>query len=581
MIKYLKLQSIFRILYNKPSYLNNFIKMKKILNIFKLKNFNFVKTNIFFFVCLAVIVFALYAKSVNYDLLDLDDKWLISDHLDFLTDYKNLPKLFVRDVYYQNLYLCYRPVLNLSFMTETLLFGFNSKVYHITNIILFILSIWMMYVFLLKLNFNKNILKFIFLLIAVHPILSSVSVWVAGRNDSLLAIFAMLSLINFISYLQKNNWFNFLMTIFFFAVSVLTKEMGLILLPMYLVLIYCFDFKVSKKQFILFTVAFIAVVIPYFYVRSITVPGVQISEYINNWKNYVINMGTGLTIYIEKFFFPKNVQIVLYEIGLKDIPIFTSLITIIFTAYIFYKKIIDRKIVIFGVVWYVLFLIPSAFMPDHIFLYHRFLIPSIGVIVILISLIDLILKKYNLSELILQNANEIFFEQKINFIKIFTLVAVILFCIFTITSYKNIERYKNSRIFWNHSFSTAPDFPLARANIAYFAFQDGNKEKAYNLLNTAKTDYTLRFYATYFATVLYKQGFLDEALKIATQSYEKPEKYEILRDIYKDKNDIEKAIECAEVVYKFNKNNEKNNLILQQLYKLRNPLKKFTNDNAL
>ena len=41
-------------------------------------------------------------------------------------------------------------------MTETLLFGFNPKVYHSTNIILFILSIWLMYVFLLKLNFNKN-----------------------------------------------------------------------------------------------------------------------------------------------------------------------------------------------------------------------------------------------------------------------------------------------------------------------------------------------------------------------------------------------------------------------------------------
>ena len=175
--------------------------MKNILNIFKLKNFNFFKTNIFFFVLLTLVISVVYFKSINYDLLDLDDKWLINDHLDFLTDYKNLPKLFVKDVYYQNVFLCYRPVLNLSFMTETLIFGFNPKVYHATNIILFILSIWLMYVFLLKLNFNKNILKIIFLLLAIHPILSSVSVWVAGRNDSLLAIFAMLSLINFVSYL--------------------------------------------------------------------------------------------------------------------------------------------------------------------------------------------------------------------------------------------------------------------------------------------------------------------------------------------------------------------------------------------
>ena len=553
--------------------------MKKILNIFKFKNFNFIKTNIFFFICLSVITFALYAKSINYDLMDLDDKWLINDHLDFLTDYKNLPKLFVKDVYYQNLYLCYRPILNLSFMTETLLFGFDTKVYHITNIILFILSIWLMYLFLLKLNFNKNVLKVIFLLLAVHPILSSVPVWVAGRNDSMLAIFVMISLINFVSYLQKNNYFSFLMTILFFVISILTKEMGLILLPIYLLIIYCFNFKITKKQFILFTIVFLIITIPYFYVRRLIVPGVDVSEYINNWKNYVVNMGTGLTIYIKKFFFPADVQVVLYEVGLKDIPVFTSLITIAFTIFLFYKKIIDRKLIIFGFCWYTLFLIPSAFMPDHIFLYHRFLIPATGVIVIFISLIELLLTKYNLSELILKNTNEIFFTKKIDFTKIFVSVAVIAFCIFTVTSYKNMERYENSRIFWENSFLTAPDFPLARANIAYFAFQDGNKQEAYDLLYGAKNDYALRFFATYFATVLHKQGFLDEALDIANSSFEKPEKYEILRDINIDKKDIEKAIECAEKVYRFDNNNARNNQILQELYPLRNPLKQFENNN--
>lgn len=551
--------------------------MKNILNIFKLKNFNFFKTNIFFFVLLTLVISAVYFKSINYDLLDLDDKWLINDHLDFLTDYKNLPKIFVKDVYYQNVFLCYRPVLNLSFMTETLIFGFNPKVYHITNIILFILSIWLMYIFLLKLNFNKNILKIIFLLLAVHPILSSVSVWVAGRNDSLLAIFAMLSLINFVSYLKKNNFVSFIMTIFFFAVSILTKEMGLILLPIYLLLIYCFNFKISKKQFVLFTIAFIVVTIPYFYVRSIIIPGVEISEYINNWKSYVINMGTGLTIYIKKFLYPVDVQIVLYEVGLKDIPVFSSVFVALFTAFIFFKKIIDRKIIIFGICWYVLFLIPSAFMPDHIFLYHRFLIPSIGVLVIMVELINLILTKYNLSEIILKNTNETFFSKKLNLNKIFCLISVLLLIVFGIISYKNINRYENSRIFWHHSFSTAPDFPLARANIAYFAFQEGNKQKAYDLLNSAKTDYTLKFYATYFATVLYKQGSLDEALQIALASFEKPEKYEILRDIYIGKNDINKAIESAEILYRFDKNNAKNNSILQQLYPLKNPLKQLSN----
>lgn len=550
--------------------------MKKILNIFKFINFNFIKTNIFFFIVLTAVIFLLYGKSVNYDLLDLDDKWLINDHLDFLTDYKNLPKLFVKDVYYQNAYLCYRPILNLSFMTETLLFNFNTKVYHFTNIILFVLGIWMMYLFMLKLNFNKNILKCVFLLLAVHPILVSVPVWIAGRNDSMLAIFVMISAINFISYLEKNSYFNFIMTILFFVVSILTKEMGLILLPIYLLLIYCFNLKISKKQIILLSIGLIAVIIPYFYARSIIIPSVEINEYITNWKSYIINMGTSLTIYVKKFFLPKNIQIILYEVGLKDIPIITSIITIIFIIYIFFKKIIDRKIIIFGIVWYMLFLIPSAFMPDHLFLYHRFLIPSIGIIAIFVSLINLVLTKYNFTEIILKNSNQIFLAKKVNFIKIFLVITTLLFCLFFYFSSCSIVRYKSSRIYWDSSFSDAPDFPLARANIVFFAFQEGNKQKAYALLESAKDKNALRMYSTYFAIALYKQGFLDEALNIVMESYDKIEKFEILRDIYIDKKDIEKAIEYAEIVYRYDQNNANNNQILSQLYSLRSPLRQFT-----
>ena len=197
-----------------------------------------INSNIFFFILLTGIVFSLYGKARDYEFIYLDDTRLVSSNINFISDIKNLPKLFVKSCYYttdtKDGY--YRPVLSLSFALEVLLFGESSKVSHTTNIILYILSIYLMYVFLLKLNLNRIILKLSLLLLAVHPALASVSAWIAARNDSLLAVFVFLTLISFVSYIEKNKISYFWLTVYFFAVSIFTKESGVVLIILFPVL---------------------------------------------------------------------------------------------------------------------------------------------------------------------------------------------------------------------------------------------------------------------------------------------------------------------------------------------------------
>ena len=150
---------------------------------------NFFNTNISFFILLIIVVFTLYGKAINFGLTALDDDILITKNINLISDYKNIPKLFTMSAFYDNTTAYYRPILSLSFAIESFFVRDNLKLYHLTNIILFVLSLYLFYLFCIELKLNSIITKFILLLIAVHPMFSSVVVWIPGRNDSLLTAF--------------------------------------------------------------------------------------------------------------------------------------------------------------------------------------------------------------------------------------------------------------------------------------------------------------------------------------------------------------------------------------------------------
>lgn len=137
------------------------------------KVYKIIKSNIFFLLILMIIVFVLYGKSVNFKFTNHDDISLISSNINYLSQWKNIPSLFKTSVYISKYYLYYRPILSLTFSIEAILFYNNTKIYHITNILFFILALYLMYAFLLKLNLNQTILKLLIILFSVHPILTS------------------------------------------------------------------------------------------------------------------------------------------------------------------------------------------------------------------------------------------------------------------------------------------------------------------------------------------------------------------------------------------------------------------------
>src|SRR5437879_296672 len=62
------------------------------------------------------------------------------------------------------------------------------------------------------------------LIFVVHPVLTQAVVWIPGRNDSLLAVFGLLSILCFIKYAEEGKLSQLLLHFLFLIISLLTKE---------------------------------------------------------------------------------------------------------------------------------------------------------------------------------------------------------------------------------------------------------------------------------------------------------------------------------------------------------------------
>jgi len=515
--------------------------MKKIINFFN--------TNFGFLILITISVFLLYGKSLNYELLNLDDLQAINGNIEFISDYKNIPRLFLKDCYCENIHVYYRPFLTISFAIEAIFFKDNPKPYHFVNIILFILSFYLMFLLLQKLKFNTLISKFIILLFLVHPIFTSAAVWIAARNDSLLIVFVTLSLINIINYLNLNSIKYLSLTILFFIFSIFTKETGLMLIPIYIAVIYCFNLKISKKQIIYLLVPIFISVIIYFYLRSISVSKVPINVFLNELNFYLNNSIVGMLLYIYKIFIPENIAVISDKINYEYILFSFFVYSTLF--YLFYKKIFNRKIVIFSIIWFILMLFPTFLITECHFFFHRILTAVLGIIIILISLIEIIIKKYPISK------------------KYLLILFFVLFITYSFGAYKQADKYKNSEIFWQNAYLDCPKSSLVLAAIGKIYYKYGYIEKGYEYLKKAlKDDTSLQKYSKDLAQIFVKTGNLDAAERISKYFRGYYVYYDIMSTIYNNKNDFETALIYAKKANEIKPYNQQMLSKLSRLYAL-------------
>ena len=505
----------------------------------------FYKTKLFFLIILSAIVFLLYAKSTNFDFVNLDEDTLISNNITHLSSLKNIPNFFLTSCYFKKTSYYYRPVLTVSFSIETALFGFNKKVYHFTNIILFILSLYLMYVFSLKLNLSDTVSKFIILLFAVHPVFTSLPVWVPARNDTLLIIFILLSFINFINYIQLNKKVHLICFVLFFVLALFTKETAILLFILYPLFLYCFKYGIIKKQNLYILLNLFIIVIVYYFLRNCSVAKINITNYFANALQYLSNSDFGLFNYLFFFFVPAKVPAMLINETFPYKSSIVSLFFILIFIVFYYKNAKYRKPLLFAGIWFLVFLVPTFFQKEYIFLTHRLFVPSVGLLIFLSIVVE-----------------ELTYDFYILKIVMFALFCGLFGCFFYLSSvFQNT--YSNKQTFWQQAYTDAPNYHFVPYNLALIYLQQGNNRKYEEFMLKAYSSKNGRVHIFNVMPILIENGHIDIVKKLCSallQTEETTMFYKIganiiMSQICLKENDLEQAYKYLKSASELDNNN--------------------------
>src|SRR5438477_4518858 len=197
------------------------------------------------FIALAVV--AVYATAPSFNFIGFDDREILKQHYFIIGDLSKIKVAFTTDAFLGTNGSFYRPLQTVSFMLDALVGGPNPFIYHLTNLVLCIVSSLCVYWLLLTLGYQRLLSLLLALLFALHPMFVPMVAWVPTRGDLLLTIFVIISFVLFIKSFRANRpglvvWHGVV-----FSLALLSKETAVALPPLCL-FYYYFEFRKTKAQ---------------------------------------------------------------------------------------------------------------------------------------------------------------------------------------------------------------------------------------------------------------------------------------------------------------------------------------------
>ncbi len=421
------------------------------------------------FMVIVVLGLILYFQAFFFDFSYLDDNNLILNNQYFLSNLANIGQSFVTDVFhlFNHEAFYYRPLLTISFMFDYQIGGASTFMYHITNVGLHILATCLLFIFLKKLDYRKELAFLFSIIFLVHPVLTQTVAWIPGRNDSLLAIFILTSFIFFLKHLSEGKVKDLVSGLIFFGLALFTKESALVAIPAMLFYLL-FIHKENKWSFNKFYFFFgtILSLVPWIVLRTFTLRGSVQITFLNMIKSIYFNFPAVIQL-VGKIFLPFNLSVLPI---MQDTTFIYGIISIILLlVIIFLTKIKRWNFILFGSLWFFAFLLPSFIRPNPTlvadFIEHRLYVPIIGIFIIILET-DLI--------------------KKIDFKKRSTLVItgglILLFSVITLIHSRS---FVDRLAFWENAVKNSPHYPLAHRNLGAMEYLDGDMGSAEKEYETA------------------------------------------------------------------------------------------------
>lgn len=197
---------------------------------------------------LAVVTLALFWQVNQHDFINLDDPIYIHENHHIRSEISLENVYWAFSTKYAGVWY---PLTWLSLMLDHQLYGLNAGGYHITNLVLHILSTLLLFWLLNRMTGSLWRSAFVAALFALHPLHVETVAWITKRKDVLSAFFWMLTLCLYVYYVEKPVVKRYLPVLFSFVLALMSKQM-VVTLPLMMILLDYWPlkrFKLKGKNF--------------------------------------------------------------------------------------------------------------------------------------------------------------------------------------------------------------------------------------------------------------------------------------------------------------------------------------------
>ncbi|MFH1867420.1 MAG: tetratricopeptide repeat protein [Candidatus Omnitrophota bacterium] len=460
---------------------------------------NISRKDILALIFIAVLGAIVYANSVT-DTFIWDDEPLVKNNV-YIKSLSHTQNIFTSDIGKgaSRKSNSYRPLQILTYALDYSFWRLDARGYHITNILLHIISALSLY-WLISLLFKRKLLSFLVsIFFVIHPIHTEAVSYISGRADPLALLFIIIS---FIFYIKSDKKLFCILVMLSYICALLSRENSLIF-PV-LVLLYHYSFKKKLSLYAFLPVAGVSLI--YVIIRAVML------EHIVPYQLAVTTLAqrapgffVAITNYMRLLILPLGLHMEYGDELFKITDPKAIAGILIFSVALYYAfRNRNNSLAFFSISWVFIALLPlsnlypiNAYMAEH-WLY----LPSIGFFIIVSDILSR-------------------FYEKREWRIIIAVIAALIIAACSFLTIKQNNFWRDAIVFYERTLEYAPDSARVYYNLANSYKDIGRHDKAAQLYKKAiemKPDYEYAY--NNFGMLFYDMGQYDKSIELYRRAIE-------------------------------------------------------------
>lgn len=183
--------------------------------------------------CLAAVTALVFGRTIGHEFVNYDDPSYVTDEPAVNRGLTGRGIIWAFTATHSG---NWHPITSLSHMLDSHLYGLNPAGHHLTNVLLHIAAVVLLFLVLRQMTGAFWRSAFVAAVFAIHPLRVESVAWVAERKDVLSGVFFMLTLAAYVRYTRKSTATAYLLLLLAYALGLMSKGM-LVTLPFLLFLL--------------------------------------------------------------------------------------------------------------------------------------------------------------------------------------------------------------------------------------------------------------------------------------------------------------------------------------------------------